>query len=67
MPKKRFSEGPIAFALTQAEFGRPVGEICRKMGVAEAAFYRSTIGWTHLIRPGGTHKCDMRDGKPIRR
>jgi putative transposase len=39
MPKKRFSEEQIAFALRQAESGAPVGEICRKMGVADATFY----------------------------
>lgn len=40
MPKKRYSDGQIAFALRQAEAGTPIGEICRKMGVAEATFYR---------------------------
>ena len=40
MPKKRFSDEQIAFALRQAEAGTSVGEICRKMGVAEATFYR---------------------------
>ncbi len=34
MPKKRFSDEQIAFALGQG--GTTVGEICRKMGVAEA-------------------------------
>ncbi|MBO9403447.1 IS3 family transposase [Shimia sp. R9_3] len=40
MPKKRFSDEQIAFALRQAEAGATVGEICRKMGIAEATFYR---------------------------
>ena len=40
MPKKRFTNEQIAFALRQAENGTLVGEICRKMGVAEATFYR---------------------------
>ena len=40
MPKERFSEEQIAFALRQAESGTSVGEICRKMGVADATFYR---------------------------
>jgi putative transposase len=40
MPKKRFTEEQIAFALRQAESGTTIGEICRKMGVAEATFYR---------------------------
>ena len=40
MPKKRFSDEQIAFALRQAETGTTVGEICRKMGISEATFYR---------------------------
>lgn len=40
MPKKRFSDEQIAFALRQAESGTTIGEICRKMGIAEATFYR---------------------------
>ena len=40
MPKRRFSDEQIAFALRQAEAGTTVGEICRKMGIAEATFYR---------------------------
>jgi putative transposase len=40
MPKKRFSDEQIAFVLRQAEAGTTVGEICRKMGIAEAIFYR---------------------------
>ena len=35
MPKKKFTDEQIAFALRQAEAGTTVGEICRKMGVAE--------------------------------
>ena len=40
MPKKRFTDEQIAFALRQAEAGTTIGEICRKMGIAEARFYR---------------------------
>lgn len=40
MPRKRFTNEQIAFALRRAENGTLVGEICRKMGVAEATFYR---------------------------
>ena len=40
MPKKRFCDEQIAFALRQAESGTTVGEICRKMGIAEATFHR---------------------------
>ena len=38
--KKRFSEEQIAFALRQAESGTPIGDVCRKMGIAEQTFYR---------------------------
>jgi putative transposase len=40
MPKKRFTDEQVAFAPRQAEAGSSVGEIWRKMGVAEATFYR---------------------------
>ena len=40
MKKKRFTEEQIAFALRQEESGIEVGEVCRKMGVSEATFYR---------------------------
>ena len=40
MPRKRFSDEQIAFALRQGETGTAVAEICRKLGIAEATFYR---------------------------
>ncbi len=40
MKGKRFTEEQIAFALRQAESGVSVTEICRKMEVSEATFYR---------------------------
>jgi putative transposase len=40
MKGKRFTEEQIAFALRQAESGVPVVEICRKMEISEATFYR---------------------------
>ena len=40
MPRKKYTEEQIAFALRQAEQGTAVAEICRKMGVAEPTFYR---------------------------
>lgn len=39
MKKSRYTEEQIAFALKQAEFGTPVDEVCRKMGVSDATFY----------------------------
>ena len=40
MKQKRFTEPQIIFALRQAEGGTPVEEITRKLGIAEATFYR---------------------------
>jgi putative transposase len=40
MKKSKFTEQQIAFALHQAEGGTPVAEVCRKMGISEATFYR---------------------------
>ncbi len=40
MRKSRFTEEQIAMALRQAEVGTAVEENCRKLGVAEATFYR---------------------------
>jgi putative transposase len=44
MKKSKFTEQQIAFALQQAEAGTAVGEVCRKMGISDATFYR----WKHL-------------------
>jgi putative transposase len=40
MKRKRYSDEQIAFALRQTETGVSVEEICRKLGVSEATFYR---------------------------
>ncbi len=40
MKKTRYTEEQIAFALRQAEAGTPVEDVCRKLGVSEATFYR---------------------------
>jgi putative transposase len=40
MRKSRYSEEQIAMALRQGEVGTPVGDICRKLGITEATFYR---------------------------
>jgi putative transposase len=40
MKKSAFSEEQIAFALRQAESGTPPAEVCRKLGITEATFYR---------------------------
>ncbi|MBM3732128.1 MAG: transposase, partial [Acidimicrobiia bacterium] len=40
MKKSRFTDQQIAFALQQAEGGTPVEEVCWKMGISEATFFR---------------------------
>ena len=40
MKKSRFTEQQIAFALQQAEGGTSVDEVCRKMGICQATFFR---------------------------
>ena len=40
MKKSKFTEEQIAFALRQADLGTPVAEVCRKMGVSEATYFR---------------------------
>ena len=39
MKKSKFSEEQIAYALREAEGGRPVADVCRQMAVSEATFY----------------------------
>lgn len=40
MKRKKYADEQIAFALRQAENGTSVEEVCRKLGVSEATFYR---------------------------
>ena len=40
MRKSRFTEAQIAMALRQGEAGTPVEEICRKLGISDATFFR---------------------------
>ncbi len=36
----RITDEQIAFALKQAETGTRIDEICRKMGISDATFYK---------------------------
>jgi putative transposase len=38
--KSRFTDEQIAFALKQAETGTRIDEICRKLGISDATFYK---------------------------
>jgi putative transposase len=40
MRTSKFTEEQIAFALKQAELGMKVEEVCRKLGISKAAFYK---------------------------
>lgn len=40
MKVSRFTEEQIAFAIKQSELGTRVEEICRKMGIIDATFYK---------------------------
>jgi putative transposase len=40
MKKTKFTEEQITLALHRAEDGMPIEEICRKLGIANATFYR---------------------------
>jgi putative transposase len=42
MRKSRFSDQQIALALQQVEHGASVSEVCRKLGISEQTFYRSS-------------------------
>lgn len=49
MKKTRYTEEQIAFALKQAETGTRVGEVCRKMGISEAALYLWTTSVLQVL------------------
>jgi putative transposase len=40
MRKSRFSEEQIIGLLKQAEAGRPVAELCRRVGITDTTFYK---------------------------
>ena len=55
MKGKKHTEPQIVFALQQAENGTLVEEICRKLGISEATFYRwkkkyAGLGVTEICR-----------------
>ena len=50
MKRSRFSGEQIIYAIRQAESDRPVGDLCRQLGVSEATFYAGKRKYAHLGR-----------------
>ncbi len=48
MKRSQFSEEPIVYALRQAESGTPIGDVCRRLGIAEQTFYAWKKTYAHL-------------------
>ncbi len=55
MRKSRYSDEKVAFVLKQAELGTPVAEVCRKVAVSEATFFREKQKFGDL-GPSGLRK-----------
>ena len=60
MRKSRFSEQQIAMALRQGEAGTPVEEICRKLGISDATYFR----WKKKY--GGLGLSELRELRQLR-
>lgn len=60
MKRKRYSVEQIIGAVKQHELGTPVVDICRKLGIAEATFYR----WKKQY--GGLEPSQARELKQLR-
>ena len=60
MKRKRFSVEQIVSAVHQHEAGSTVTDICRKLGIAEATFYR----WKKEY--GGLEPSQVRELKQLR-
>ncbi len=60
MRKSQFTEEQIAMALRQAEVGTTVDEICRKLGVSQATFFR----WKRKF--GGLGVPELRELRQLR-
>lgn len=54
MRKSKFTDDQIAFALKQAELGITLAEVCRKMGISDATFYK----WR--AKYAGVGPCELR-------
>ena len=61
MRKSKFSEEQITMALRQAEAGTPVEDICRKLGVSQATFFRWKKQYAGLGLPELRELRQLRD------
>lgn len=59
MRRSRFTEEQIAMALRQGEAGTPVEEICRKLGISDATYFR----WKKY---GGLGVSELRELRQLR-
>ena len=59
MKKSRFTDEQIAFALKQAETGTRIDEICFKMGICDATFYKCRQKY------GGLGPSNLRKAKQL--
>ena len=55
MPRKRWSEEQIVYAVKQSEAGRTAAEICRELGVSQQ---RSTRGRSFKLLEGSVSVLD---------
>lgn len=51
MKKSKFTTEQIVFALRQAESGLPIEELCRKLGISQATFFRWRAKYGELGTP----------------
>jgi len=61
MRKSKFTEKQIAMALRQGEAGTPVADICRKLGISQATFFRWKKAYGSLGVPELRELRQLRD------
>jgi hypothetical protein len=64
--RMRFSVGQITSVLQQAAGGVPVGDVCRKVGMSEQAFYRWKKEYRGMLPSEARELKQLRAGGPIR-
>lgn len=61
MRKSKFTEEQIAMALRQGEAGTPVADICRKLGISQATYFRRKRTYGSLGVPELRELRQLRD------